>query len=247
MELLAYTDGDLALTEALETDPLVMSELGGPIDRSCIPEIHRRRLGDPWWFKIALVPQGPAVGTIGIWEKVLNETTIHETGWLVLPAFQGRGGATAALGLLIDRVRAEPRFESMHAFPAVTNVPSNALCRRFHFELVGQRDFAYAGTDLRCNHWALATPVLANSTQRSPDQDAHGFLSPEEMAWAAAFLCSDALPTSRARRSLSTAACCTASELAGAAGVGCRAHIVRRSRPRESLPSESSARVLSSR
>ncbi len=95
--MLTYTDADLELTEALETDPLVMSELGGPIERSRLPEIHRRRLDDPWWFKIALALSGPAVGTIGIWEKVLDGTTIHETGWLVLPAFEGRGVATAAL------------------------------------------------------------------------------------------------------------------------------------------------------
>ena len=158
MELLRYGDADFALTEALETDPVVMRELGGPIDRARLAEIHQRRLGDPWWFKIVPIPSGPPAGTIGIWEKELDGTTIHETGWMVLPSFQGRGVATAALGLLIQRVRDEPRFESMHAFPPVTNTPSNGLCRKFGFSLVGQRDFAYAGRTLRCNHWMLATP-----------------------------------------------------------------------------------------
>lgn len=157
MELLPYEDADFALTEALETDPDVMRELGGPTDRGRLPEVHQRRLGDPWWFRIVPVPSGPAVGTIGIWEKELDGATIHETGWMVLPEFQGRGIATAALGLLIRRVRDEPRFESMHAFPPVTNAPSNALCRKFGFSLLGQRDFVYAGRTLRCNHWMLAT------------------------------------------------------------------------------------------
>lgn len=158
VELLAYTDADLALTEALETDPQVMRELGGPIHRSRIPEIHCRRLNDPWWLKITLDRHEPAVGTIGIWEKEMDGTTIHETGGLVLPAFQGRGVATTALRLLIERVRAEPQFDFMHAFPGVSNMPSNALCRRFDFDLLGQRDLEYAGRDLRCNHWRLATP-----------------------------------------------------------------------------------------
>lgn len=157
MELLPYEDADFALTEALETDPDVMRELGGPTDRGRLPEVHQRRLGDPWWFRIVPVPSGPAAGTIGIWEKELDGATIHETGWMVLPEFQGRGIATAALGLLIRRVRDEPRFESMHAFPPVTNAPSNALCRKFEFSLLGQRDFVYAGRTLRCNHWMLAT------------------------------------------------------------------------------------------
>ena len=156
MELLPYGDGDIELTYALETDPEVMRELGGALPRSAIPAIHRRRVGDPWWLKIVPDPNGPAVGTIGIWDKELDDQRLHETGWMVLPEHQGRGIASAALGLLIDRARAEPRFDALHAFPPVTNPPSNALCRKFAFGLVGERDFVYAGRTLRCNHWRLA-------------------------------------------------------------------------------------------
>ena len=159
VELLAYTEADLWLTEALETDPVVMRELGGPIARSELPRIHRLRLDDPWWFKIAEAQSGEMAGTIGIWEKELGGEAIHETGWMVLPRFQRRRIASAALELLIARARAEPAFESMHAFPPVTNAPSNALCRRFGFSLRGVSDFTFAGRTLRCNHWAL--PVVS--------------------------------------------------------------------------------------
>jgi RimJ/RimL family protein N-acetyltransferase len=155
MELRAYTDADLALTEALETDPDVMRELGGPIDRERLPEIHRRRLEDPWWFTIGAEPDGPAVGTIGIWETRHGGRPLHETGWMVLPAFQGRGVASGALTLLLERARAEPQFQTVHAFPPVTNAPSNALCRKFGFSLLDEVDFVYAGRALHCNHWAL--------------------------------------------------------------------------------------------
>ena len=157
MELQAYTDDDFWLTETLETDPDVMRHLGGPIDPDKLPGIHRRRLDDPWWFKIVAEPGGPPVGTIGVWETRHGDETLHETGWMVLPAHQGRGIASAALALLIDRVRAEPRFPSIHAFPPVTNAPSNALCRKFGFVLSGQADFVYSGRTLRCNHWSLST------------------------------------------------------------------------------------------
>jgi len=157
VELLPYTDGDRELTEALETDPEVMRELGGPIASAELAAVHRRRLNDPWWFKIVAEPSGPAVGEIGIWARDFGGATIHETGWMVLPAFQGRGMASAALGLLIERVQAEPRFESMHAFPPVANAPSNALCRRFAFSLLEETDVCYAGRTLRCHHWALDT------------------------------------------------------------------------------------------
>jgi hypothetical protein len=62
VELQAYTDSDFWLTEALETDPEVMRELGGPIDRDRLPEIHRRRLAAPGWLTIVVEPDG-AVGT----------------------------------------------------------------------------------------------------------------------------------------------------------------------------------------
>jgi RimJ/RimL family protein N-acetyltransferase len=157
VELQHYTDDDLWLTEALETDPDVMRELGGPIDRERLPEIHRRRLGAPWWFTIVAESGRPPVGTIGVWETNHDGEEIFETGWMVLPAHQGRGIASAALTLLIERVRAEPRFPSIHAFPPVTNAPSNALCRKFGFVLLGQGDFVYADRTLHCNHWALDT------------------------------------------------------------------------------------------
>lgn len=163
MELRRYSESDFWLTEALETDPDVMHELGGPIAASELADIHRRRLLDPWWFTIVLEPGGPGVGTIGVWPKEHGGTRIHETGWMVLPAFQRRGIATAALGLLIERVRAEPRFESVHAFPPISNAPSNALCRRFGFTLLEQVDFSYAGRTLRCNHWALAISTALRS------------------------------------------------------------------------------------
>ena len=155
MQLAAYTDADRWLVEALETDPEVMRELGGPIPRERLPEIHRRRLDEPWWLTIVPDPGAGPVGTIGIWEKELDGDRIHETGWMVLPAHQGRGYASAALELLLERARAAPEFERLYAFPPVTNAPSNALCRRFGFALADERDFVYAGRTLRCNVWML--------------------------------------------------------------------------------------------
>jgi RimJ/RimL family protein N-acetyltransferase len=157
VELQAYLDRDYWLTEALETDPEVMRELGGPTERERLPGLHRRRLADPWWFTIVTEPGGPGVGTIGVWETRHGDEDLHETGWMVLPSHQGRGIASAALTLLIERVSVAPRVPSIHAFPPVTNAPSNALCRKFGFVLLAQADFVYAGRTLHCNHWSLET------------------------------------------------------------------------------------------
>jgi hypothetical protein len=45
----------------------------------------------------------------------------------------------------------------MHAFPAVGNGPSNAICRKLDFELRGECDFEYPpGHWMRCNDWRFA-------------------------------------------------------------------------------------------
>ena len=156
---MTYSDGDLALTEALDCDAGMMSELGGPLPRSEAPALHRRRLegianGD-WWLKIVPDPAGAVAGTIGIWRSNPDGEDLHEIGWMVLPDFQGRGIATEALKLLLTRARSEPRFSRVHAFPGVSNGASNALCRRFGFTKVEERDFEFRGSVLRCNHWEL--------------------------------------------------------------------------------------------
>jgi RimJ/RimL family protein N-acetyltransferase len=143
----------------METDPVVMAELGGPVPREEIPALHRRRLdgvaNDPWWL-VVVTDDGESAGTIGIWQTEHDGSAIHETGWMLLAAFHGRGLASAALGLLLERARAEPRFEQLHAFPGVSNPASNALCRKFGFELLGEEDGGYRGAPLRVNHCVLA-------------------------------------------------------------------------------------------
>ena len=137
---------------------MVMAELGGPVPREEIPALHRRRLDGaathPWWL-VVVTDDGESAGTIGIWETQDDGSVIHETGWMLLAAFHGRGLASAALGLLLERARAEPRFEQLHAFPGVSNPASNALCRKFGFELLGEEDGSYRDATLRVNHWVL--------------------------------------------------------------------------------------------
>jgi RimJ/RimL family protein N-acetyltransferase len=108
-----------------------------------------------WWFVIVPEPSGPAVGTIGIWDSSNTGATIHEVGWMVLPEFQGRGIASEALGLLIARARSDPRYTSVHAFPGVTNGPSNALCRKFGFTRTEEMEVKLRDRPLRVNHWEL--------------------------------------------------------------------------------------------
>ena len=157
IKLVLYSDADQWLTEAIECDARTMRELGGPTSREEAAEVHRRRVetiaADPWWFKIVPGPEALAVGMLGIWASEHDGEQLDEVGWMVLPAFQGHGIATAALELLLARARGGPRFERIHAFPAVSNAPSNAMCRKLGFALLGGCEVDFRHRRLRCNHW----------------------------------------------------------------------------------------------
>jgi RimJ/RimL family protein N-acetyltransferase len=153
--LRAYTDADLELTLALETDPEAMGELGGPRGEADLRDVHQRRLHEPWYLVITDAESGAALGAIGIWDTEHDGETLHETGWMVLPRSHGRGVASAALRALIERARADGGFDALHAFPAVTNVASNRLCDKFGFASLEVADFVFAGRTLRCTHRVL--------------------------------------------------------------------------------------------
>jgi RimJ/RimL family protein N-acetyltransferase len=159
VELVPYSHEHRGLTEALELDPEVMKELGGPAEPADLERVHRMRVETvargEWYFVIVPEPSGPPVGSIGIWESTIVDSTVHEVGWMVLPEFQGRGIAGEALGLLLARARSDPRYARIHAFPGASNAPSNALCRRFGFNLTEELEVRFRDRPLRVNHWEL--------------------------------------------------------------------------------------------
>jgi RimJ/RimL family protein N-acetyltransferase len=74
---------------------------------------------------------------------------------MVLPEHQGRGVGTRAVRMMLGRARDEHRWGLVHATPAVTNGPSNGLCRSVGFRLLGERDIEYSGLPFRVNDWVI--------------------------------------------------------------------------------------------
>jgi RimJ/RimL family protein N-acetyltransferase len=161
MELRPVTLDDLPLYESILCDPAMMAELGGPLPRERLPERLRRDVdavaADSYWM-YKIVPDaetGVAAGTVCIWEHPWRGERINEIGWMVLPAFQGRGVGSQAVRTILDKARAEARWDVIDAFPAVTNAASNGICRKTGFTLVEACDFEFAGRTLRCNRWRI--------------------------------------------------------------------------------------------
>jgi RimJ/RimL family protein N-acetyltransferase len=164
LELVTCTEDDAWLTVALETDPRVMAELGGPWTPEKALATHARRIrgiadSGNWMFKVVPEQGSEAVGTIMVWASEHEGEPISEAGWMILPEHQGRGHATAALAALLERTRHDPRWGDIHAFPGATNAASNALCRKSGFEELGSHTVDYAGRILRVNHWVWRVPV----------------------------------------------------------------------------------------
>lgn len=152
--------GDLPLLRRTLGDAEMTRYLGGPESKEKLVERQRRfeRLADSGagrMFKIVDEASGEPVGSVGYWQREWRGEQVYETGWMVLPEFQGRGIAAGATRLAIEKARADGA-RSIHAFPSVENAPSNAICQKLGFTLEEELEFEYPpGSLMRCNDWRL--------------------------------------------------------------------------------------------
>jgi len=159
-----YSDGDLAVLERTLGDPRMMTHLGGPESAEKLRDRHRKfsaLSADPTSgcvFVILVGNREVAAGTVGYWEKEWDGQKVWETGWSVLPEFQGQGIATAATALVIRLVAKHRSYRYLMSYPSVRNDPSNAICRKLGFALLRESEFEYppgSSSFLRCNIWRL--------------------------------------------------------------------------------------------
>lgn len=91
-----WSAGDLPLLQRLMGDPAMTEHLGGPQTPEKISERHERyrRTSDSArgrMFAIVVGPERVAAGSVGYWEREWRGQYVWETGWSVLPEFQGQG------------------------------------------------------------------------------------------------------------------------------------------------------------
>jgi RimJ/RimL family protein N-acetyltransferase len=152
-----WGEDDLQLLEQLLGDPAMTEHLGGPESHEKIVERQARYVeAESGLFKIVDEATGEGVGWVGYWDKNWREQEVYEIGWAVLPAFQGRGIAGMATAQAIAAARSEHKHRFLHAFPSVDNAPSNAICWKLGFTLLGEYEFEYpTGSFMQCNDWRL--------------------------------------------------------------------------------------------
>jgi RimJ/RimL family protein N-acetyltransferase len=155
-----WQERDLDLLRQINV-PEMKRHLGGPENEEKVLARHRKYVdfagtGAGCMFRVVALPEGEAVGSIGYWERDWRGATVYELGWAVLPAYQGRGLATAALTAAVAEARARRSHRHAYAFPSVANAASNAVCRKAGFTLLGETEFEFPpGQLMRSHEWRL--------------------------------------------------------------------------------------------
>lgn len=161
VQLELWSEDDLPVLEQTLGIPESMTYLGGPESAEQLAKRHAKFVALPGtgtgeMFTIVDDHSVEKLGSVGYWDRTWRDADVYETGWHVIPAFQGRDIATAAMTQLIEGLRASGTRRYLHAFPSVENAPSNAICRKLGFTLIREQEFEYPkGSFMRCNDWRL--------------------------------------------------------------------------------------------
>lgn len=119
---------DAQLLSALNT-PLMTAHTGGPESSEKLRQ-RLERYADPHGDGEMFViedPSGQPLGSIGYWRREWQGEQVYETGWAVLPEFQGRGIASEAARLMIQRAAAAGGAATLHAPAVASPLKSAAL------------------------------------------------------------------------------------------------------------------------
>ncbi|PEI90312.1 GNAT family N-acetyltransferase [Bacillus pseudomycoides] len=155
-----WNNANLTLLRLMNV-PEMLEYLGGPETEEQLLARHERylkisELGTGRMFSIVLLPQLEIIGSVGYWDSYWKEENVYEIGWSVLPPFQGRGIATKAVEKAIAHAKMEQKYRFIHAFPAINNPASNAICQKLDFLFISECDFEYPPESvMRCNNWRL--------------------------------------------------------------------------------------------
>jgi RimJ/RimL family protein N-acetyltransferase len=166
LRLRPWRTTDTSLMAALNS-PVMTEHTGGPeADEKLSQRLQRYAdpKGDGAMFVIEN-SRGEQLGSIGFWTREWQGKRVYETGWAVLPEFQGRGVASDAARLVIQRAAAAGGATELHAYPRIDHPASNATCRKARFRLVGEVDFEYPpGNHIRSNDWMVDLTVVTDAS-----------------------------------------------------------------------------------
>ena len=160
IDLRPWRRDDLGLMARLLGDQAMTTYLGGPETPEQLQSRLDRYLAMPpddgRVFVITAGESAEPVGSVVFWTHAIHPEPALEIGWSVLPELQGRGIATRATARCLEIAAAETGYRTIHAFPSVDNVASNAVCRKLGFVLLATADVEYPADHwMICNDWSF--------------------------------------------------------------------------------------------
>ena len=154
-----WRPGLLPLLEQTMGDTDMTRYLGGPEDAAKLADRQSKyeRLADSGegrMFAIVDLDSGEPVGSVGYWDKEWQGVGVYETGWFVIPSFQGRGIAATGTLMAMRKAKEDGKHRFVHAYPSIENLASNAICRKLGFTLLEEHEFEFPpGHFMKCNDW----------------------------------------------------------------------------------------------
>ena len=162
--------GNLELLQQLMGDPAMTEHLGGPESPAKIADRQTRYESTAGMFKIIDVETGEGVGSVGFWDREWRGETVHEVGWSVVPAFQGRGLATPRPRWCSRRpARRRPTATCTRSRRQTTHRRTGSA-RKLGFTLLKVCRFEYppmSGNWMYCNDWRLDLSLPSPARWRS--------------------------------------------------------------------------------
>ncbi|UYN89642.1 MAG: GNAT family N-acetyltransferase, partial [Anaerolineales bacterium] len=164
-----YREDDFEILQATLGVAEMTAYLGGPESEEKLRSRHARYVALPntghnAMYVILAGPQEQPAGTVGYWEHEHDGQQAWETGWAVVPAWQGHGIATQATLAAAALAHAQQRHRYFFAYPTVENLASNAVSRKAGFELLGTSAYEYPkGNPIICNVWRLDQQTLPHA------------------------------------------------------------------------------------
>ncbi|GAA1967563.1 GNAT family N-acetyltransferase [Agromyces allii] len=169
VSLVPWSADDLDVLRRANT-PELMDQMGGVETDEQVIARHARYLrlraeGTARHFRIVIPGHPEGVGMVGYWQHEHDGEPALESGWSVEAEYRGLGIAPAAVGAMLEFARADGEVLRVHAYPRVDNLPSNAVCRKAGFTLLGPLEFEVKpGIVLHTNDWVHDLSATAAST-----------------------------------------------------------------------------------
>ncbi|SNB50996.1 Protein N-acetyltransferase, RimJ/RimL family [Arboricoccus pini] len=167
LRLRPFSAADSASLAALMADPLVMADLGGPLDRQASDarlERYIKAASEAGTARLAMETlSGSFVGYAGLMPQQAPHPLAgeHDIGWRLVPAAWGQGFATEAARAVVADGFGRLGLQRILAYTAFDNHRSQHVARKLGMRRAPERDF-----DLKELGVPLAGPAFVWTLER---------------------------------------------------------------------------------